>query len=303
MQGNYNPRIVGATVLGFALVVGAFTYQSMNRPAVDLAQQATINQALRATSAPPRVAIEVTDNDGNGIEDWRDEFVTTEPVVLDRATSSTYEPPDTLTGQAGIQFMQGIIRSKGFGPFGSTQEEVIDGTVKKLSDVTAHEIYDTPDITILEEWDDQDIRNYANTAAAVVYRHSIPDMEGELVILHDILNGGNTDRVSELRTLAQIYKNYRDDTLKIPVPAFLAKEHLDVINTYHAVYKDIEAMTVALDDPARTLMHVKRYQDDASGLALAYDNMFEALFEYSHLFYPEDPATMFTGFSPDYQFQ
>lgn len=300
MEGNINPRIVGATILGLALVAGAFTYQSLTRPPVDLAQQASVQRA--ATEAPPRVAITVTDENQNGIEDWRDEFVTSQPVLLDQATS-TYEPPDTLTGQMGIEFMQNIILAKGYGPFGRTEEEVIDDTVNQLAAVTAHELYDTPDIIILNEWDDDDIRNYANTVAATVYRHSIPGMEGELFILHDILNGGQHERLPELQTLAEVYQNYRDDTLKIPVPAFLVKEHLDLINSYHAVHKDIEAMTLALDDPAQTLLRLKRYEDDALGLAYSFQNMFESLVDHAHLFTPEDPALLFTIFSPDYQYQ
>jgi len=301
MQGNINPRIVGATVLGLALVAGAFTYQSLTRPPADLSQQASAQRA--ATEALPRVAIDVTDNNNNGIEDWRDEFVTTQPVVLDQSTSSAYAPPDTLTGQMGIEFMQNMILAKGYGPFGRSEDQVIDDTVTQLADVTAHELYDTPDVIVLNEWTDEDVRNYANTVAATVYRHSIPGMEGELFILHDILNGGQQDRLPELETLAEVYKNYRDDTLQIPVPAFLVKEHLDLINSYHAIFNDIEAMTLAVDDPAQTLLRLKRYEDDATGLAYSFQNMFESLRDYAHLFTPEDPALLFTIFSSDYQYQ
>lgn len=297
MKGNINPRVVGATVIGFALVAGAYLVGNFGESSAEL-QQANIQQ----TTPVQRVAIEVVDNDGNGIEDWRDEFVTTEPVVLDAVSpTTTYEAPDTLTGEMGINFMQNILYARGYGAFGRTDEEVIDDTVNVLARETAHELYDTPDITIIDEWNDEDIKNYANTAANIIFENSVPNMDSELIILRDILQRQDQSRMAELRTLAEVYKNYRDQTLLLPVPAFLVKEHLDLINTYHALHKDIEAMTLVLDDPAFTLLRLKRYEDDATGLAYALQNMYLALEPHADLFVVADPAAMFTVFGPNYQ--
>ncbi len=81
----------------------------------------------------------------------------------------------------------------------------------------------------------------------------------------------------------------------------MVKEHLDLINTFHAIHKDIEAMSAAIDDPAFALLRLKRYEDDASGLGYAMQNMFFALDDYAHLFKVTDPATLFVIFSPDFQ--
>tara|TARA_B100000508_G_scaffold14367_2_gene9808 strand:+ start:2516 stop:3412 length:897 start_codon:yes stop_codon:yes gene_type:complete len=295
MNGQINPRVVGATVIGFALVAGAYTISSFNAPVAE-PQQANVQAA-----SVKRVAIDVLDNDNNGIEDWRDEFVTTNPVVLDEAASSTYTPPDTVTGQMGISFMEGIIRSKGYGPFGRTQDEVINDTANLLATETVYDLYDTPDIEIIEDWDEEDIKNYGNTIANVIFENSIPNMDGELFILHDILTTNDQSRITELNSLVEVYRGYRDDTLKVPVPAILVKQHLDLINTYHAIHQDISAMTLTFDDPAVTLLHLKRYQDDASGLAYALQNMYFGLEPYADLFVVADPAAMFAIFDPDYQ--
>jgi len=293
MQGQINPKIVGAAIIGFALVGGAYTLSSLGRDRT-LPQPAAISMGV-----PERVAITVSDNNKNGIEDWRDQFITTEPIVLDQATD-TYSLPDTLTGKMSISFMEDIIRSKNYGPFGPTQDEVIKNTVTVLSEETEITLYDTPDITIMTEWDDQDILNYANTVAATIYNNSVKT-EGELEILYDIVQNNKPERLSEIETIATVYKNYRDDTLKIPVPAFLVKEHLDLINTYHALHEDIKAMTLAFDDPAVTLLRLKRYQDDASGLVYALQNMYLTLEPYASLVSADDPATLFVLFSPDVQ--
>ncbi|MBP6881072.1 MAG: hypothetical protein KBC35_00385 [Candidatus Pacebacteria bacterium] len=294
MQGQINPKIVGATIIGFALVAGAFTISSM-REDKTLPQPAAV-----AASAPQRVAIAVTDSDNNGIEDWRDDFVTTEPLILSEASSSEYILPDTLTGKMSISFLEDIIRSRNYGPFGSTQEEIIQNTVDNLARETEITLYDTPDVTIMTEWDDQDIVNYANTVAAIIYNNNAPELAGELEILHSILSTGDHSRINELEALATVYQNYRDDTLKVPVPEFLVKQHLDLINTYHAIHEDIKAMALVTKDPAASLLRLKRYQDDATGLGYALQNMYLGLEPYAHLITSaEDPATLFVLFSPN----
>jgi hypothetical protein len=293
MKGQINPKVIGASLIGFALVAGAYTVSNFSVQR-EIPQQA----AVTATPAKTRAPITVVDNDANGIEDWRDEFITTEPIVLDR-TTSTYTPPDTLTGELGINFMENIIRARGYGPFGRSDEEVIGDTVNVLSTVTAHDIYDTPDIAIQSDWEDQDIANYANTVASAIMANNLPNLEGELIILQDILNSNDTSRVTELNSLAEAYKRNRDAVLSTPVPAFLVKEHLDLINTLHAIHKDIEAMAAAVDDPAFALLRLKRYEDDARGLGLALENMFTGLVDYSDLFTANDPATLFIIFNPN----
>lgn len=294
MQGQINPKIVGATLIGFALVAGAYTISNFGEPRYE--QQA----ATVGGSPTERVAIVVSDSDNNGIEDWRDEFVTAKPVLLDQ-TDVEYIPPDTLTGQASIDFMENLIRARGYGPFGSTDDEVISDTVNRLGSETEISLYDVPDITVLDEWDDADIVNYANTMAATVVRHNTPDLEGELVILYDFLNSKSPDKQAELEALATVYQSYRDESLQVPVPAFLVKEHLDLINTYHAIHEDITAMTIVEEDPAVTLLRLKRYEDDATGLAYAMQNMYLAIEPYAGLFAMDDPAALFSVFSPNYQ--
>lgn len=296
MEGNSHPRIIGACIVGCALVAGAYVASNFGASWFNASQPAAVT-----TETTPRVAIAVTDNDNNGIEDWRDEFITTEPIILPQATT-TYTPPDTLTGQLGVNFFEGYLRSKTYGPFGSSREEIINDTVDTLSTETAHDLYDTPDITILDTWTDEDIVTYANTLALAITNNNNADIiEGELLILYDIVTNDHTERLPELIALSETYQGMRDDTLNIPVPAILIKQHLDLINTYHALHKDIDAMTLAIDDPAFALLRLKRYEDDARGLSIALENMYDSLVPYSDLIQPEDPALLFVLFSEEYK--
>ncbi len=297
MQGyQLNPKIIGAIVVGFSLVAGAYTVNNFGEH-----HQIPQPTSVQATTPTERIAIEVTDNDENGIEDWRDEFVTTKPIIIDQA-SSTYILPDTLTGKMSINLMEEILHSRMYGGvIGKKDEEIIQNTVESLVHETEQKLYSSSDITIMSEWDDEDIKNYANTVAAVLYNNSIPNMDGELVILKDYIDTQDENKLNELKLIAGVYQSYIDDTLKIPVPAFLAKEHTDLINTYEAIRTDIEGMTLINDDPIVSLLRIRRYQDDADGLFYALQNMYLALEPHASLFTAEDPAALFTVFSPNYK--
>ena len=135
----------------------------------------------------------------------------------------------------------------------------------------------------------------------ILNKNNNPGMEGEMYILHDILNRGAEERMDEIETLAELYQGFRDDTLALPVPAFLAKEHLDLINTYNAIHEDIASMTEMNSDPAKTFLRLKRYEEDATGLYYALVNMTDSLIPYANLFTVEDPAVQLIVFNPDLQ--
>ena len=285
MQGKLNSKVVGATVVGFAIVIGAYTISSINSDKTIPKQQA----AAKASEPEPRVAITVLDENQNGIEDWRDEFITTEPIVITESESTVeYEPPTTLTGQLGVNFFQDYFEAKSNGPFGRADEEIINNTIEVLEAQTAYDLYDTPDITIMPAATDADILTYANTIALAITNNNIDNIEDELTILKKILEDRQPSPadISKLQAIASAYQSMRDQTLATPVPSFLAKAHLDLINSYHAIYNDIEAMVISVEDPALALMRLKRYEDDATALSYALQNMYDGLLPYAALLGP-----------------
>lgn len=297
MQNESSRKILGAFIVGGALVAGAFTIASFQKPPV-ISQQAA---ATVVSEAAPRMAIGVVDSDNNGIEDWRDTFLTSDTIIIDDTPATTYTPPNTLTGRLGINFFENIVRAKAYEGIGRTEDEVIQDTVAMLEQETSATLYDTPDIDILQKWTETDIKNYANAMGGSLVKNNVEGLEDEITILNDILSRKQTDRIGELETIASYYKVVRDEAIVTPVPALFVKQHLDLINTYHALYNDIEAMTLATTDPAVALLRIRRYQDDVLGLQYALENMYLSLAEYSNLFATTDAALVFNNFSPKRQ--
>jgi hypothetical protein len=286
-----NQKIMGAFVLGIGLIAGTYTYVNFGNPRITYPVYTQEASSIRS-------AIAVTDNDNNGIEDWRDVFTTAEPVIIGEPSAS-YTPPTTVTGRLGISFFEDYVRSKNYGPFGRSQDELIIDAVNELARNTEQKLYGVSNISVMETWQDTDIKNYANVMGGSIIQNSKEGSASELVILSDIISNQATERIPELNLIAGFYKSMRDEAIATPVPAQFLKEHLDLINTYEALYQDILAMGQSLDDPAVSLLRIKRYREDALGLELALQNMNSVLEPYSALFTANDAAVIFGAFNPN----
>ena len=300
MGAYYNPKILGAIVFGLALVTTAYLGSDfMQQQPADAGAVAPVTGKVDSTV---RTSISVADSDQNGIEDWRDEFVTTEAITLpNTATSSEYTRPDTLTGQMAIEFMEGVISSKIYGGVAASETAVVEQTSQNAAKRAQLKLHDLEDIFVTADWTNTDIVMYGNALADSLYRHSVPELADEITILNDVLRNENEERLPELEILAGVYAGYVADALAIPVPQVVAKEHLDLINTMKAVEEDIAAMSLVYDDPALALLHIKRYRGDALGMTMALENMYQALEPFADSFTVNDSAVLFVQFSPDLQ--
>jgi len=296
MGNQLNPKIIGATFAGLVLVGGAYLATSFGGPDVQLQTASSQN----AVTAIERVPIEVFDQDNNGLEDWRDTFVNNEPIILER-TAADFTLPDTITSRASIQLLEGLVNSKIYAPVAPGKEKIVADTVNMVTNDIEVKIYRTSELSIMSDWDIQDVVNYGNTVAATIYRHNLPEAIDEVDLLDDILRSESPERMVELKAIAEMYKAYAEDTILIPVPDILAKEHLDLINSYQAIYEDIYGMTTSFSDPVRALAHSKRYLNSTQGLRLSLENMMYGLEPYARDFDVNDPALLFVLFSPDYQ--
>ncbi len=292
MVSNSKSRVLGAFIVGFAIVAGAYIYNSLTPSVVPSVQSAT------AAQAPARVFIETNDANKNGLEDWREQFVENSPTISLNENGEEYTLPETLTGQVGIAFFQSIVSAKGTEGFGRSKEQIIKDTADTISKYGTDKIFDIKDITTTNDNSAEAIRTYANAAADAIIVNDVPGSRDELAILKELLSTENEQGIAELKAIAQTYEKTRDDTLKLAVPSKLAKEHLDLINVYHALAIDIEAMAKVLDDPMLSLVRIKRYQDDAEGLALAMQNIYTGLKPYASIFSENDSALLFFVFKP-----
>lgn len=292
-----NQKIIGAFVVGFALVFGAYTVSNFNVSKIDTTKEPVYG--LAAVSAPERNYIPVTDANNNGIEDWREEFVNNTPIIIESEVAGPvqYTPPTSITDTVGIQLFQNFLQAKGRGNVGPTTNQVVTDTAELLRSTAVQDyIYKLNQIQVIAS-SDEAIRTYANTLGQILINNNVKS-EGELVIIERAMQTEDPKELDKLDPLITMYKNLRDQTLATPVPAGFEKQHLDLINVYNAVYATLDGMKLAFSDPVVALLRTQRYQDDTKGLRIALQNIYSALVPHVQLFTESDPASVFLVFSP-----
>jgi len=299
MVPQHDSRVIGAFVIGFAVVAGAFTINSMTKEVVPPDQTAS---AVAVDVAPERNTIAVQDSDSDGVEDWQDQFLIAEPIMVKRDVAEDYTPPDTLTGQVAINFIQNYISGKANG-YGLSDEQLVKTTVDNLKTEAEDKMYGVRDIEIAKDSSTTTVKNYGNAVAnAILDNATTKKTRSEMAIMADIVNKNEVTEkdIADLKLMVEMYKGTLEDTLIIPVPREFTKEHLDLINVYSALYHDVQGLTELMNDPVKALLRVKRYQDDMQGLVVAMENMYRALDEAVYVFQAEDNATLFANFAPNF---
>jgi hypothetical protein len=293
-----NRKVVGAFLVGSGLVVASYIASDFSL--TPETQVATEIMYVKQDSQIEREFISVSDTNQDGIEDWREEFITEEPLILPVVASSSFAAPTTVTDIIGIQMFESLLYARGQGGTGMNEEEIVKRATEQFNQVNKDTIYEPRDILTIPSTPEA-IRKYANTAANIVLNNNVANSEDELTILDRAMKSGSEAELQKLAPLANAYKNMRDQMLATPVPVELQKQHLDLINVYQALFTSINNMQFAFSDPVLALMRIQRYQDDAAGLANALKNMYLAIEPYASSFTVDDPAVVFVVFAPNYQ--
>lgn len=294
MVRGINSRVLGAGLIGVALVAGAWVLNSLQSTPVS--PEAAVSVAT--VPAPVRSAIAVSDTDGDGVEDWREPLLTAEPVILNTITAS-YTRSNTLTEQVGISLMEQLFLTKSMNPDADTAP-LVESSIARLGDEAKDTLYTYSDIQVGQANDPETIRLYANTIATAFATNDVKGKRNEILILQDALTTGDARLYKEISEIATMYQKNLAFMLETEVPASLAQEHLDLINVFHALNNSISAMANLDNDPLKALLRIQRYQDDASGLVSAMRNMYTKINQYPGVLgQPNDPATiLFYAFSP-----
>lgn len=295
MEDQYKFKVVGAFVVGFAIVAGAYTLSNFG--STKFAKPVARQEASIAV-APERILIDVADTNTDGVEDWREVFFNeNKPVILQSNGTTTYEIPSTLTGQAGIAVIQDIVRMKGFEGFGPSQDDLVAEAAAEFSRYAEDDILDITDIKVGEDASGEAVRAYANAAAQIILDYGLEKTVPELESLRSATYTKNKEAIAELKRVTAVYKTLLDKSLELTVPPQLIKAHLDVLNVYQALYKDIESMEDSIEDPLAAFVRLKRYEDDAKGLVYSVQNIYKAIEPYASYFERNDPAIFLVTFN------
>lgn len=267
---------IGATILvSTAIIAGALILRG------DTNQQnvATVvnGEPVVVTEAAKREAIPIADSNGDGVPDWQEALQNTAPVEVTEATSSFFMEPTTLTDQFALQFFEQMVRNEQYGDFGAAPEALVQNFSTKLAATAVDKPITEADI--LESGDNSPaaLAAYGERLAIIMLSHDDTSNENEAVILERALRDNNPEELRKLDDKISVYRNILTDTLATRAPSSVALEHVILLNAYQAILNDLVGMRNAFADPMEALLRVKRYQEDADGLARAIVIMAEKL--------------------------
>lgn len=293
MISGSRARIVGACLVGVALVAGAFAINYLNRLS---GSGSAANPASVSTVTETRAPITVLDSDNDGLEDWQEPFLTAEPVILD--DGGDYEPGDTLTEQFSVKFMESIMLSRAFGASGQNNQELVSKSLAQAQAAAQDVLYTERDITLIED-SSEAVKNYANSAANIITLNDIKGLRNEMLILQDAMEKNDPVYTEQLKQIADMYAKNRDEIRALPTPRSFQNEHLALINAFHVLAGDIATMAEVNSDPLKALIRLQNYQANAEKLGNALVAMGTKLTSYPSLFTVNDPGIIFASLNPD----
>lgn len=283
-------RIAVAFVLGAVLIAGSFYVSRQNT----LAQTSKDGEVV----VGERSYITVADANDNGLPDWQDALQKRELFISSESASSTYQQPETVTGKFALSFFEDVIRSKNYGAFGETPEELIERATNELASEAYDELLSRKDIEhTLAGADTQELRAYGNHVAMILTSQNTGE-DNEAIILQDSLRYDDVERLQDLDPIIAAYTIMAKQLLEVSVPEEYIPLHLNLLNAVNAVREDIKGMRKLYDDPLYTFLRVKRYQDDVLGMFNATMDLYNTLYTQDKVRWGSDePATRIITFT------
>ena len=239
-------------------------------------QQATDTVAV-VTQAPERQAIAVIDENDDGVPDWQEALQITEPITVTGNPTAAYVPPETLTEQFALEFFEDMVRANNYGDFGDTPEELVAGASQSLTSQAYDTLLSSADMKTDSDNSPEALTLYGERVAQIMSEKQDPNPDSEAVILERALRLESAAELAKLDSKIEIYTYVLEETKALTAPNSVAKQHLDLLNSYQAMLSDIVAMRNAFNDPMLALLRMKRYEDDTSGLLLAIQNLYTSL--------------------------
>lgn len=271
-------RTGGAVILGIALVAVAILYTPKEKQSI-----ADSKEALLVAETPSRSYIPTKDSDGDGRNDWEEQFVQLEtPQAPPTATSTTYTPPNTATGRFAIQFFEDYLSARASA---GSKERIGDQQKKALVERNISSIGTPPNgryyieqALTLSDNSTAALHDYGNELASALLVFYSKDKKNETNVLGDYLTTKDERVLDQLVPILITYQQLVQDLLATPVPPQLADQHLQLVNLTQSVYEDVSTFQQANKDPLLLLVYINQYQEDISAITNAFYSVSEQLF-------------------------
>lgn len=293
--------------VGVAIIASGYFFRGSAVASADLNDPKTF-----AVAAPQRMYQDEKDTDGDGIRDWLEELIGTNPLVSDaNGTSSAALPvagsstkpfvADNETKKFAVSFFDDVLKTHGGKDLSDEEKKaILDTSVGRFVSLSTSTLYTRNNIEISPTSDADSIKAYGNALGTVILTDgkNTSKSESELVVLAQALKDDDARELVKLAPIKAGYARMIADVVKVPVPESLINEQLLLLNSLEAIRADIEGFEKTFSDPLMSYVRFKRYMSDAEGLGKAVEGVRAGL-EREHVVYEKtEPGQFFFSLRP-----
>ncbi len=263
-------------------------------------QTEVISQKINTISAEdPRNIPKELDTDGDGLEDWLEVLLGTDPANPDTDGDGTTDgqeiadardprvkgPEDknpfvmtsllasnesgitleneneTLTDQVSKDFLgRYLLLKQSGGQITSDQAiQIAELSLSSGENTIEAPIYGPNDIKISSNSDKSTVDNYKKVYDTSINVNFLGKVGKELLILESALATENENELAKMDPIIQGYVNFLKDMTKVEVPKDAVSTHLELINHSSLMLKHLEAMRDVFNDPIKTYLAMSTY--------------------------------------------
>lgn len=219
------------------------------------------------------------DSNSNGIADWEEYLWGLDPnkngdsnKEFIMAKKKTLSENNSLYSEEGKMKENEILSREFFtvimsllqsGNLDENSISEVSNTIGKKIEATPIEDIYTKDMLVIKNTEDSDIA-YFEAFQKLTDKYSHADIGSELTIIAQGLSKNDPQALYATRTIADAYRSFGKEIIKIPVPNSISLGSLKLANDYEKTAQSIEGLTQILDDPIigmKALINYKKYSD------------------------------------------
>jgi hypothetical protein len=223
------------------------------------------------------------DSNTNGIPDWEESLWGLDPNKDGESNKQIIESkreelsrssenyiiegptPSKETEDLSKEFFSVIISLQ---QTGNLDDNAIQAISKAIGEkITATPIKDTytENMLTIKTTNEKSVSDYYDAFKKLSDKYSDKDIGNELIFISQGLKNNDPKAVSVVGSIAESYRLFGQELIKIPVPESISEYHLNLANNYEKVSRSIIDLMQILSEPIlgmKALINYKNYTDD-----------------------------------------
>lgn len=263
-------------ILAILLVGGSFAFAEYKN-----SKEEIVYVAPDVTETEISIDGQNLDTDGDGLKDWEEILLGTNPKDPKSKTSAASQtstikdltqktedlsPIDIVSREFFARYME--LRQLGFANDKLNQLDLVEKTISGIT-LSQPGLYTEKDILVKTDTSNEGVRIYANEIGNIFRTLSIKS-RNEGIIAKEAVEREDPELLKEIDPIITSYKNMVNALLKVRAPQSMSKIHLDVVNGMNGLLFIAQSFRNSGTDPVLGLQAVAYHQ-------VAEANMIDAL--------------------------